>query len=108
MRTEHLFSSLALPPYLGVPQFDIHQSLLGSDSDSGTHPSILTAALNAWRDQVLLSQDPQVCSRAQLTLSDISDEEGRNGRTLDYTHTHTCTLQTDRHTMHTHTHRRHI
>lgn len=94
MRTEYLFSSQALPPYLRVPQ-----SFLGLESDGGTRPSIFTAAPNAWRDLVHLSQDLLVCSRVQLTLPDISDDEGRNRRT----HTHAHTLQTDRQITQTHT-----
>lgn len=107
MKTERSFPSQTLPPYLGVPQFDIRQTFLGSESDSRTHPSIFTAAPNAWRHQVLLRQDLQVCSRAQLTRPDISDDEGRTERIhtscLDYAHTHirVHSRQTDTANIHT-------
>lgn len=63
----------------------------------GTHPSVFTAAPNAWRELVRLCQDLLVRSRTQLMLPDISDDEGRNGRTDTHTHTHAP----DRQTMHT-------
>lgn len=92
MRTERLLSFQALHPYLGVPQ-----SFLGAESDGGTHPSVFTAAPNAWRELVRLCQDLLVRSRTQLMLPDSSDDEGRNGRTDRHTHTHAP----DRQTMHT-------
>ncbi len=104
MKKERSFSSQTLPPYLGVPQFDIRPTVFGlgvRQQDTSIHFYCSTKRLETSGPSP--PRPPEHNSRGQISAM---KRGGRRGYTRHVwaTHTHTCVYTLDRQALQTYTH----